>query len=465
MRIYRFLWADLQVKAICDACEEDGTPERIPDLLESLPRQLSELYLFFLAKVSQESDERVRLARNVFQWITCSRRELTILELEEAISIHADQKLWQAPSFQLDVSKLCKMCGNLIKYDKINNVISLAHHTVLSFLSSCSDIPEISSLYFDENGAQQYVADICITYLSFTDFNKSVVPTLDTRNARALNRPVNLVTSLLPNSIRKLPSIQEGSRRFRRSKDINVVNILRSELSASQPRRMGSQYTLLKYCKNHWHDHTRYIEPQDPKRMAILEDFVCRASLPLEWKPWDSLGNENCMPNWKIFLWAVSEGHKVIFNIWQKNAKLDKTSYWNLLWLERGQKLFASACTTANIERLDILLHARQEKMAKRPTRDEITRGLVNACYLGLSEVVERLLQEKADVNAPAASRGRTALQAAAEGGHLAIVERLVQEKADVSAPAAASEGRTALEAAAEGGHLAVIALLHKVSR
>ena len=36
---------------------------------------------------------------------------------------------------------------------------------------------------------------------------------------------------------------------------------------------------------------------------------------------------------------------------------------------------------------------------------------------------------------------GRTALQAAAEGGHLAVVERLLQEKADVNAaPARTAE-------------------------
>jgi hypothetical protein len=29
----RFLWVDLQFKAILDACEQDGTPDRIPDLL------------------------------------------------------------------------------------------------------------------------------------------------------------------------------------------------------------------------------------------------------------------------------------------------------------------------------------------------------------------------------------------------------------------------------------------------
>ena len=40
--------------------------------------------------------------------------------------------------------------------------------------------------------------------------------------------------------------------------------------------------------------------------------------------------------------------------------------------------------------------------------------------------LVERLLQEKANVNAAASKEfGRTALQLAADGGHLAVVERL----------------------------------------
>jgi ankyrin repeat protein len=78
-----------------------------------------------------------------------------------------------------------------------------------------------------------------------------------------------------------------------------------------------------------------------------------------------------------------------------------------------------------------------------------------------------RLLQERADVNAAAAARyngSKTALQAAAGGGHLAVVERLLQERADVNAAAAHSGGRTALQAAAEGGHLAVVERYETVS-
>lgn len=49
---------------------------------------------------------------------------------------------------------------------------------------------------------------------------------------------------------------------------------------------------------------------------------------------------------------------------------------------------------------------------------------------------MDLLLDKKGDVNAPGGKYGRTVLQAAAGAGHLDIVERLLQEKADVNAEA-----------------------------
>ena len=34
---FRFLWVDLQVKAICDTCEDDQTSDRVSEVLEKLP--------------------------------------------------------------------------------------------------------------------------------------------------------------------------------------------------------------------------------------------------------------------------------------------------------------------------------------------------------------------------------------------------------------------------------------------
>lgn len=78
--------------------------------------------------------------------------------------------------------------------------------------------------------------------------------------------------------------------------------------------------------------------------------------------------------------------------------------------------------------------------------------------------MVERLLREKVEVNAGAGRYGRTAIQAAAGGGHSAVVERLLQEKADVNATVDAPfNERTALQAAAECGHQAVVEILRAV--
>jgi len=79
---------------------------------------------------------------------------------------------------------------------------------------------------------------------------------------------------------------------------------------------------------------------------------------------------------------------------------------------------------------------------------------LLKAAGRGHLDVVERLLEEKAEVNARYHS-GRKALQAAAEGGHLDVVERLLQEKAEVNT-AAGVDGITALQAC----HMIVLLLI-----
>ncbi|KAJ5719182.1 hypothetical protein N7493_007637 [Penicillium malachiteum] len=64
-------------------------------------------------------------------------------------------------------------------------------------------------------------------------------------------------------------------------------------------------------------------------------------------------------------------------------------------------------------------------------------------------------------INAPASSRnGRTALQAAAQNGHIEVVRMLIAVNSLSNAPPAPYGGRTALQAAAEGGHLEIVKIL-----
>lgn len=84
------------------------------------------------------------------------------------------------------------------------------------------------------------------------------------------------------------------------------------------------------------------------------------------------------------------------------------------------------------------------------------------AASTGNKGVVERLvLDGGALINAePAQLGGRTALQAAASGGHYGVVKFLLERGADPKARPAPIQGRTALQAAAGAGNLEIVELL-----
>ncbi|RSM15441.1 hypothetical protein CDV31_005034 [Fusarium ambrosium] len=87
-------------------------------------------------------------------------------------------------------------------------------------------------------------------------------------------------------------------------------------------------------------------------------------------------------------------------------------------------------------------------------------QGATSAEKLNM-EVVDLLLSEGADVNAPPAHVGGvTALQGAAIRGNIQLVKLLIDKSAQIDAPGAHKEGRTALEGAAEQGRMEMLRFL-----
>ena len=83
------------------------------------------------------------------------------------------------------------------------------------------------------------------------------------------------------------------------------------------------------------------------------------------------------------------------------------------------------------------------------------------AAKIGSLDLVKRLLNAGADVNAPPAEdSGATPLQVAAMYGFIDIACLLVEKGAEVNAPPAEKEGRTALEGTAEHGRIDILQLL-----
>ncbi|KLP20382.1 uncharacterized protein LW94_2878 [Fusarium fujikuroi] len=80
-------------------------------------------------------------------------------------------------------------------------------------------------------------------------------------------------------------------------------------------------------------------------------------------------------------------------------------------------------------------LYLSQPRPFLRPDEENIGRPLHLASYFGHSDIVARLVEEGADLNARGGCYG-TATCAAASAGHFNIVKRLVEEGADMNSPA-----------------------------
>ena len=425
--------------------------------------------------------------KRIFQWVICARRPMKIRELEEAVTINVGQKAWKAPTVKWTWPMLSTRCGNLITYDSSDGTVFLAHHSVFQFLKSCFSTPSIADLYFDPHDGDRHLGEICITYLNFADFQKSVARTADPSALPALSAPRNLGLSVLPGRLH-LKYLQAPFS----NPSIPVEGYLRTVMAQSLPPMVNTQFELLDYCRSNWYQHCVSATSEDSEQNNTTRSglqYLIHQELPFHWKPWEAPeGSEHKpFPFWEMFNWAVRQGHTLILQIWEGIVSREVvTDSWRHLWQTGGAEIFLATCAGADMDLVTMLLNNCSSTAAI--IRQTAPRALVYASQLGHLSVVSRLLCENpllgdistdqrymktaekratvegqllhkiADVNAFAGDeRCRTAIQAAAEGGHLEVVERLLQEKADVNAAAWANGGRTALQAAAEGGHLAVV--------
>ena len=428
----RFLWVDLQVKAICKTCEDNETSDQVPEVLEKLPDGIPDIYSHALQRVIQKYDEQVETVKKIFKWVVCARRPMTIDKLNDALTITIGQKFWKKPSQKFSPSTVSKLCDNFVVFDDFDGTLLLAHYTVQAFLKSTPKTPSLAEFSMQARKADHYLGEMCVTYLGFTDFQKSITTTGNSRNLQFLNRPVLLTAHMLSglNSFR----LQNWNERFRRhtdGHDFDAENQLRTIRSTINSFIINSFFQLLEYFKTNWYHHCHAFPPEDTQSVHSLKELLNQPLLPFSLQLWGLSNDLDPFPHWPMFTWAVHQVFIAILRILQELITKNKADgSWRSLWLTSGDSLFSSACTMANTTQIDLFCNGLVgARPAIEPSQQQLLAGMVSAAPLGHTTVIERLLQRKADVNAAAAtkSNGRTALQAEAEGGHLAVIKRLLQ--------------------------------------
>lgn len=77
-----------------------------------------------------------------------------------------------------DISRLTRACGNLIIVDEETQLVQLAHYTVQQYLLR----PGHSNFHFAIHEASSYVGEVCVSYLSFRNFDSQVTRYRDNSN-------------------------------------------------------------------------------------------------------------------------------------------------------------------------------------------------------------------------------------------------------------------------------------------
>src|SRR6266536_1465622 len=140
--------------------------------LENLPKDLAETYERIMLRIqkSKAGDYKLVMSQRIFMWIISAQRPLLMAELKEAVAFTPEAKSWDSGKIPQNQKQILQACGHLVVYDKGDETVRLAHYTVQQFLISRSLKPGGDILQFSLNDADRWVGEVCVAYLSFSDF-------------------------------------------------------------------------------------------------------------------------------------------------------------------------------------------------------------------------------------------------------------------------------------------------------
>ena len=133
-----------------------------------------------MVQINSQIKDGKELAKQVLSWITCTKRQLTISELQHALAVEAGES-------QINVENLCSVedmvsvCAGLVTVDEETNIIRLVHYTTQEYFE------RTQQRWFPD--AQTSITIVCVTYLSFTVFESGVCQTDDEFEERLRTNP------------------------------------------------------------------------------------------------------------------------------------------------------------------------------------------------------------------------------------------------------------------------------------
>ena len=422
----RFLLAALQIDRICVS----RTVKKIKTALNSMPRELDDLYRETLERIRKQPGEDGMLGMRVLSWITHARRPLSVEELRHGLAVEYDEDEEPEEDFDpenlLSPRSLVDVCAGLVVIDPSSQNIRLVHYTTQEFFNK-----ERQYVFED---ADNDISIACLTYLSYDVFTE--LP-----SERLISETLRLYPFLgyaVLNWVFHVSNIGPFAAAW--SKAILYVNDLERMLFSSM---------ILRKLLLRSRSYSRLTEDGIRVRAASLPlecASECGQLLLVKFILSNAKGSAGALDS--SLHCASAEGHASIVQILiesgAKAASLSSDSSSALL----------KACKGGHLEVARLLV----ENGADTNTPDRwMWTPLHYAAYGSFSTLVAFLLENGSSPNAQT-PLGMTPCHLAASRGDIETVKILIDFDFDLKLTT--REKRTVLHSAAEAGHLGIIRLL-----
>ncbi|KAJ5826584.1 ankyrin [Penicillium robsamsonii] len=147
-----------------DSIKTKITLKQIKETLSRIskgPEAYEKAYKDAQCRIEGQNPDASKLAMDVLMWITCSKRQLSSWELQEALAVEPGTLCMDKDNIP-QVKTMVSVCAGLVVVDEESKIMRLVHHTAQE--------------YFERNqnywfpSAESRLTIVCVTYLSFDLF-------------------------------------------------------------------------------------------------------------------------------------------------------------------------------------------------------------------------------------------------------------------------------------------------------